>query len=58
MKSNYVVSVPKLKGRENYNEWAFAAENCLILEGTSAYIKSDSDSSPIVAAEDTKTKLS
>ena len=33
MASNYVVSVPKLKGRENYSEWCFAAENFLVLEG-------------------------
>lgn len=33
MASNYLVNVPKLKGRENYSEWTFAAENFLVLEG-------------------------
>lgn len=53
MSSNYIVSVPKLKGRENYSEWAFAAENFLILEGTFDYIKG---SKPEEAAADAKTK--
>ncbi|KAL4719415.1 hypothetical protein ACJJTC_002710, partial [Scirpophaga incertulas] len=33
MAGSYIVNVPKLRGRENYDEWAFAAENFLILEG-------------------------
>lgn len=33
MAANYAVNVPKLKGRENYDDWAFAVENFLILEG-------------------------
>lgn len=33
MSGNYSVNVPKLKGRENYDDWAFAAENFMILEG-------------------------
>lgn len=33
MSTNYLVYVPKLKGRENYNDWCFAAENVLMLEG-------------------------
>lgn len=33
MASNYSLNVPKLKGRENYDDWAFAVENFLILEG-------------------------
>ncbi|GBP20126.1 hypothetical protein EVAR_5556_1 [Eumeta japonica] len=53
MSSNYVVSMPKLKGRENYQEWAFAAENFLVLEGTSDYIKV---TNPDEAAADAKTK--
>lgn len=28
-----IASVPKLRGRDNYEEWAFAAENFLLLEG-------------------------
>ncbi|GBP23664.1 hypothetical protein EVAR_80281_1 [Eumeta japonica] len=30
---SYIVNVPKLKGRENYDDWAFAARNFLVLEG-------------------------
>lgn len=43
---NYSVNVPKLKGRENYDDWAFAAENFMILEGvdvTSAAGLSEAD---------------
>lgn len=31
--SGYLVNVPKLKGRENYDDWAFATSNFLLLEG-------------------------
>lgn len=51
--SNYIVSVPKLKGRENYSEWAFAAENFLVLEGMSECIN---QTKPAEAAADAKTK--
>lgn len=55
MAVNYIQSVPKLKGRENYDEWSFAAENLLVLEGMVHYIK------PIAGielkpADDAKTK--
>lgn len=53
--SNYLVSVPKLKGRENYSEWCFAAENFLVLEGMVGCIKPEPDHPP-VAADDAKTK--
>lgn len=33
MSTNYLASVPKLKGRENFDEWTFAVENVLVLEG-------------------------
>lgn len=39
MAMSYIQSVPKLKGRENYDEWSFAAENLLVLEGMLHYIK-------------------
>ena len=48
--SNYIVSVPKLKGRENYTEWCFAAENFLVLEGTLNCIKQEADQPAIGAA--------
>ncbi|KAG6456671.1 hypothetical protein O3G_MSEX009873 [Manduca sexta] len=31
--SGYLVNVPKLKGRENYDDWAFATSNFMLLEG-------------------------
>lgn len=56
MTTNYLISVPKLKGRENYNEWAFAAENFLVLEGMSDCIKSETVPAEIGAAGDAKTR--
>lgn len=56
MTTNYIVSVPKLKGRENYSEWAFAAENFLVLEGMSDFIKSETIPAEIGAAGDAKTR--
>lgn len=55
MSTNYLVNVPKLKGRENYTEWCFAAENFLILENMEHCIK------PVAgkiteAADDARTK--
>lgn len=54
--SNYVVSVPKLKGRENYSEWCFAAENFLVLEGMLGCIKPETGQKEIPAADDAKTR--
>lgn len=39
MSTSYLQSVPKLKGRDNYDEWSFAAQNMLVLEGMAQYIK-------------------
>lgn len=39
MSGGYLVNVPRLKGRENYDDWAFAVENFLILEGLQGCIK-------------------
>ncbi|CAG4981652.1 unnamed protein product [Colias eurytheme] len=55
MASNYLVNVPKLKGRENYSEWVFAAENFLVLEDMVHCIRPISGKM-IEAAEDAKTK--
>lgn len=55
MTTNYIASVPKLKGRENYDEWCFAAENLLVLEGTEKYIKPTKDFE-VKPADDAKTK--
>lgn len=49
---SYLLNVPKLKGRENYDDWAFAARNFLIFEGI------DIDAIPVDLshAEDRKAK--
>lgn len=45
MSTNYLASVPKLKGRENYDVWTFAVENVLVLEGMLHCVK------PVVGTE-------
>ncbi|OWR46344.1 hypothetical protein KGM_208148 [Danaus plexippus plexippus] len=50
MEGNYLVNVPKLKGRENYNEWAFTAKHFLVLEGM------DIIKDPAADASDTDNK--
>ncbi|CAH2092368.1 unnamed protein product [Euphydryas editha] len=55
MATNYLVNVPKLKGRENYNEWTFAAQNFLILEDKLHCIKLETGKL-IEAADDARTK--
>lgn len=55
MATNYIASVPKLKGRENYDEWSFAAENLLVLDGMASYIKPPAGFE-IKPAEDAKTR--
>ncbi|KAF2895129.1 hypothetical protein ILUMI_11045 [Ignelater luminosus] len=50
--ANYTANVPKLKGRDNYDEWVFAAENVLILEGMMKCIKESVES-----VDDAKTKV-
>lgn len=44
MSSNFLANVPRLKGRENYDDWAFAVENLLVLEGVDKYIKGETPS--------------
>lgn len=54
--ASYLVNVPKLRGRENYGDWAFAAENLLVLEGLSSYLKPEVSVSETAAADDAKAK--
>ncbi|CAK1552608.1 unnamed protein product [Leptosia nina] len=56
MAMNYLQSVPKLKGRDNYDEWSFAAENLLVLEGMIHYIKPAVPGADIKIADDERTK--
>lgn len=52
MAMNYLSSVPKLVGRENYEDWAFAVENILQLEGMAACIDgTETDSNKILKAK-------
>ncbi|KOB72598.1 Retrovirus-related Pol polyprotein, partial [Operophtera brumata] len=51
MSSNYLASIPKLKGRENFDDWAFAVENLLILEGAEKYLKEEGTEAASVAAD-------
>ncbi|GBP18229.1 hypothetical protein EVAR_9071_1 [Eumeta japonica] len=53
--NSFLTSIPKLKGRENYDEWEFAAENLLILEGVADCIKQERSAATAVA-EDAKAK--
>lgn len=55
MATNYLINVPKLKGRDNYSEWCFAAENFLVLEGMKHCIKPE-PRKEIASADDEKTK--
>ncbi|CAH2100914.1 unnamed protein product [Euphydryas editha] len=58
MSTNYLANVPKLKGRENYDDWCFAAENVLILEGMADAIKKPlaETATSVQKAEDMKAK--
>lgn len=57
MAASYIVNVPKLKGRENYDEWAFAAENFLVLEGVDINVKPTEPIVSAVEAQKAKAKL-
>lgn len=55
MAGNYLINVPKLRGRENYDEWAFAAENFLILEGVDINHRTKEDDAVVI--QKAKAKL-
>lgn len=55
MSANYLVNVPKLTGRDNYDIWCFAAQNFLILEGMKHCVQPEIGME-IKAADDAKTK--
>lgn len=50
--AGYIVNVPKLKGRENYEDWSFTVKNFLVLEG----IDMDAILPTITEAEQRKAK--
>lgn len=55
MSNSYLTNVPKLKGRENFEDWAFAVENLLVLEGADKYLKEESTEA-VAAAADVKAR--
>lgn len=55
MAANYLSSVPKLLGRENYGDWSFAVENFLVLEGLTKCIDG-TEMDPVLVAK-AKAKL-
>lgn len=55
MAVSYLTSVPKLLGRENYDEWAFAVENVFVLEGLNKCL--DGDETDTVIITKAKAKL-
>ncbi|KAF9797324.1 hypothetical protein SFRURICE_006306 [Spodoptera frugiperda] len=56
MTTNYI---PKLKGRENYEDWCFAMQNVLVLENMACAITTPLPVSPTASqtTEDAKAKL-
>ncbi|KAG5882182.1 hypothetical protein JTB14_016450 [Gonioctena quinquepunctata] len=56
--NNYLANVPKLHGRENYEEWSFAMENFLVLEGLSKCIDGTETENELVAKAKAKVVLS
>lgn len=59
MSTNYLANVPKLKGRKNYDDWCFAAQNILVLEGMASAIKNplSDTASAIQKEEDAKARV-
>ncbi|CAH2098391.1 unnamed protein product [Euphydryas editha] len=60
MAGNYILNVPKLKGRENFDEWAwkwaFAVENFLILEGVDINKEDDKHGGNTASVDEQKAK--
>lgn len=58
MTANYIADIPKLKGRENYEDWCFAVQNVLVLENMASAITERLPVSPTTSQtnEDAKAK--
>lgn len=61
MSHNLIASVPRLKGRENYREWAFAMKHFLALDKLDTFViaaenssSSESTSATVTATASTK----
>lgn len=57
MAVNYLTSVPKLVGRENYEDWSFAVENVFVLEGLTKCLDGTEEDSTLVAKAKAKLVL-
>lgn len=55
---NYIANIPKLKGRENYEEWCFAVKNLLVLESMASAITAPlpASATEVQTTEDAKAK--
>lgn len=57
MAVNYLMSVPRLLGRENYDEWAFGVENVFVLEGLNKCIDNSNTEVDTTIIAKAKAKL-
>lgn len=57
MAVNYLTSVPKLTGRENYDDWSFAVENVFVLEGLTKCLDGTEEDSTVKAKAKAKLVL-
>lgn len=57
MAVNYINSVPKLVGRENFDEWCFAVENVFVLEGLSKCLDETETDTVLIAKAKAKLIL-
>lgn len=57
MAVNYLSSVPRLTGRENYSDWAFAVENVFVLEGLTKCLDGSETDSVVVSKAKAKLIL-
>ncbi|XP_072389450.1 uncharacterized protein [Diabrotica undecimpunctata] len=57
MAVNYLTSVPRLTGRDNYQDWSFAVENVFVLEGLSKCIQGTEEDTTLVAKAKAKLIL-
>lgn len=58
MNAQFLTSIPKLKGRENYSTWAFAIENYLIIDGLTGCLDGTETDAKKIAQTKSKIILS
>ena len=57
MAVNYLTSVPRLLGRENFMEWCFAVENVFVLEGLTKCLEGNETDTVMLAKAKAKLIL-